>query len=73
VQRSKPTQVELELGELRRAIAQLASALAATVGWRPGPNGQVELAAIVEGERELIAAEIRPADPLPERREAVSA
>jgi len=80
MERSKrtPTEVDLKkmgerLDRIERAIAQLASGLDHTVNWKAGVNGQDELQAILEEQREIIGLETRPAARAPERRERVTA
>jgi hypothetical protein len=68
---AKPTAPE-RLDRIERAIAQIASALRQCSGWHPARNGQPELQAILDQEREAIAVERRPHH-APEQREAVSA
>lgn len=77
MERSNPTQVEQEVGELRLAVAQTVEALRVTVGWRPEGHGQETLAAIVLDAQarhaELVAdgLERRP-EMAPETREAAA-
>ncbi len=57
--RSNPTELEVKVARLERAIAQVASALRVCSGWRPVEHNQAELQEILDAQRSLIELERR--------------